>query len=243
MIYVTGDIHGCHDCCKLSNSAWKEQTGLTRDDYLIICGDFGLPFLDVDIKKHEKGFGNEYSYWAKWLSKKPYTILFVDGNHENFNFWDSQPIERWHGGRIQRHPHIKNVIHLMRGEVYDIDGKTFLTFGGAVSIDKAYRKENVTWWRQEDATIDDLARAYVTLKKHNNKVDYVITHTIPERYISKIDGLKSTFFDKTAMFLDDIYARIEFKRWYAGHFHIDSVVKTMQGKPIEIVYNSIKKIM
>ena len=43
------------------------------------------------------------------------------------------PVEDWHGGTVQRvRP---SVIHLMRGQVYDIAGKRFFTMGGASSRD------------------------------------------------------------------------------------------------------------
>ena len=41
MIFVTGDTHGEHDIHKLNTIGFPEQKGLTRDDYVIICGDFG----------------------------------------------------------------------------------------------------------------------------------------------------------------------------------------------------------
>ena len=38
-----------------------------------------------------------------------------------------------------------SICHLMRGQVFDIDGKTFFTFGGGNSIDKAWRTPGVSW--------------------------------------------------------------------------------------------------
>lgn len=43
MFYVTGDTHGNYDIYKLSTpSLNKNNISLTSNDYLIICGDFGL---------------------------------------------------------------------------------------------------------------------------------------------------------------------------------------------------------
>ena len=39
MIYITGDIHGEYWSC--DNSYFPEQDEMTKNDYLIICGDFG----------------------------------------------------------------------------------------------------------------------------------------------------------------------------------------------------------
>lgn len=125
MIYVTGDTHGhLRQIQKLEEyycHSWTEK------DFLIICGDFGFIFADDE---EEKRVLDE-------LEKRPYTILFVDGNHENFPAIFRYPEEIWNGGRVHRIR--KNILHLMRGQVFEIDGKSFFTFGGAYSIDKEYR--------------------------------------------------------------------------------------------------------
>lgn len=77
MIFVTGDIHGHIDIHKLNTKGFPAQNTLSKKDYVIICGDFGLVW------------GREYAksdaYWQKWLEEKPFTTLFVDGNYENHN--------------------------------------------------------------------------------------------------------------------------------------------------------------
>ena len=45
MIYITGDIHG--DPRRLSMECFPEQKEMTKDDYVIICGDFGLVWEKV----------------------------------------------------------------------------------------------------------------------------------------------------------------------------------------------------
>ena len=213
MIYFTGDIHGEIDIEKLSYRNWAESRNLTENDYLIIMGDFGLPFLDKEIEQK----GGAYHYWIKWLSERPYTILWVDGNHENFNYWDRQEVSEWHGGKVQIHPHAPNVIHLMRGEVYKIDGMTFFAFGGAMSHDKAYRKPNITWWEQEEATESEMINAKKNLAEYNNHVDFILTHTMPNK-ISKI-AFQSGSSNRTACFLDEILKTIDYDVWFCGHYH------------------------
>ena len=71
MIFITGDIHGSIDIHKLNAGSFTVQNTLSRSDYLIICGDFGLVW---DNSKEEK-------YWRKWLDDKPWTTLWIDGNH------------------------------------------------------------------------------------------------------------------------------------------------------------------
>ena len=99
MIYITGDTHG--EVSRFEEI--HEQYGLTDKDTLIVAGDFGCIF----------GLGRRDEYKLDTLAKLPYTILFIDGNHECFPQIFSYPEERWNGGRAHRiRP---NILHLMRG--------------------------------------------------------------------------------------------------------------------------------
>lgn len=86
MIYITGDTHG-NWMCRLRMSSFPEQEGMTKKDYIIICGDFGI----WDNSKREK-------FNLDWLDSRPFTTLFVSGNHENYDILDSLPVDEWHGG-------------------------------------------------------------------------------------------------------------------------------------------------
>lgn len=71
---------------------------------------------------------------CKWFSEKKYTLLWIQGNHENYDMIAEYPIEEWHGGKV-RHIVRDKVILLERGQVFEIEGKKFFTFGGASSHD------------------------------------------------------------------------------------------------------------
>ena len=58
----------------------------------------------------------------------------MDGNHENFDILYKYPVEKWNDGKIHRIT--PNIVHLMRGEIYSIEGKTIFTFGGGTTVDK-----------------------------------------------------------------------------------------------------------
>lgn len=213
MIYITGDTHGEVDINKLSNKILsKVNIHPDKEDYMIILGDFGLPFLDSDITKKR----GAYHWWIRWLSQKPYTVLWIDGNHDNFNFWEKQKVTEWHGGQVQVHPDAPNVIHLMRGQIYEIEGKSFFTFGGASSHDKNFRTPNVTWWEQEIASDEEIETAINNLEKNNNTVDYVLTHTPPQKIMQEIFGSSN---DKTADFLNYVLKNVKYKMWFCGHIH------------------------
>ena len=103
MIYITGDTHS--DFKRFNSKNFPEQKNLTKDDFLIICGDFGGVWDN----------SNQEQYWLDWLNDKPFTILFVTGNHENFDLLKSFPVKRWNGGEVQ---FIRSsVIHLLRGQI------------------------------------------------------------------------------------------------------------------------------
>ena len=120
-LFIAGDTHGCMEMGKLSSRNFPEGRSLSRDDYVLVAGDFGVPWSNPE--------SGEDKYWLEWLEGKPWTTLFVDGNHENFNALKILPVEDWHGGKIQRLR--TRVIHLMRGEAYDdVAGMSLFAFGG-----------------------------------------------------------------------------------------------------------------
>ena len=140
MIYITGDTHTPIDIHKLKNQFFNPPGATKNNTYLIICGDFGAVW-------NYKGEDKEEKYWLDWLENKPYTVLFVDGNHECHPRLNAFPVEEWNGGKIHRiRP---SVIHLMRGQIYTINGKKIFTMGGASSHDKEARTDRKTWWEEE----------------------------------------------------------------------------------------------
>lgn len=208
MIYLTGDTHIPIDIEKLNTKNFPKQKKLSRDDYVIVLGDFGLLW-----KKNKT-----YEYWKKWLEEKNFTTLWIDGNHENHAWVNSLPIESWNGGFIHRIS--ENIIHLMRGQVFEIHGKTFFTCGGAASYDKAYRTEGISWWPEENIIYQECETAIDNLQKYNNTVDYILTHTCPQSLVIPMFNL-SPITCPTGIFLDEVYKTVKFKDWYFGHWHED----------------------
>ena len=214
MIFVTGDVHGSYDGGKLfgfeSSDVGKQ---LTRSDYLIIAGDFGY-IWDADSDKD-----------LDWLATLPYTILFVDGNHENFDILNGYPVSQWNGGKV--HIIRDNVIHLMRGQIFTIGGRTFFTFGGAESTDREGREEGVSWWPQEVPSEAEKREARKNLENAGYKVDYVITHTVNTGALTHRDSPMSNYrFDptETTDFLEFVERMVDYKVWFFGHYHLDMPV-------------------
>ena len=132
-IYITGDTHS--DFRRFRPYIFNEQLGFSgnpEDNYMIICGDFGGIWYSKDYEETQEYLPEENDRLVK-LNSYPWTTLFVDGNHDNFDRLYSYPVDDWHGGKVHR---IKpNIIHLMRGESYLIEDKRFFCFGGASSHD------------------------------------------------------------------------------------------------------------
>ena len=226
MVFVTGDLHGHIDIHKLNAKNFPLQRELNKDDYVIVCGDFGLVWGGRNSKSD--------AYWQKWLNDKPFTTLFIDGNHENHELLQQYPVSEWHGGKV--HTIQPSVIHLMRGQVYEIEGSKVFTMGGASSHDKKYRKEGVSWWPQEIPSKEEYKEAEQNLAAVDWKVDVVLTHCAPTSLQSLISfGYKQ---DALTHFLDEVNSRLQFDKWYIGHYHIN---KNM-GK-YRFVYEDILEYM
>lgn len=235
MIYITGDTHGRFE--RFSNKKIKRSgSELTENDYAIICGDVGLCWAK----------DKTFEYNCKILAEKKYTILWVQGNHENYDMIEEYPIEEWHGGKV-RHIVRDKVILLERGQVFDIEGKRFFAFGGAAShdvqggiLDKndadydakrrnainsglSFRVKNESWWEQELPTIEEMDEGRRNLEKCNYKVDYVITHCCATEIQNIIDRGPGHLFEPDILtdYFQELEEKLEYKHWYFGHYHMD----------------------
>lgn len=213
-VFVCGDLHVPIDVSKITVSYWPLQKDLTKDDYLIVTGDFGLLWADIPDK--------EEKYWTRQLTARKFTTLFIDGNHENFNRINALPEIDMFGGKVG--VVCDGIYHLKRGYVYTIDGKTFWCFGGAESTDRQYRKENVSWWPQEIPSAEEMAFGISQLEAHNWCVDRVITHAAPKSIVALI-GYKERIADPVSEFLETLKYRIQCKKWHFGHYHLDMMVE------------------
>lgn len=256
MIYITGDTHA--EFSRFSTKRFPEQKEMTKDDYVIICGDFG------GVWDYRLSTSNE-KYWLDWLEDKPFTILFVDGNHENFDrLYSDFKMVNYHGGKA--HKIRSNIYHLMRGYVFEFDGKKFFTFGGASSHDiddgilkvenypslrdlvddynkrtkagQMLRIDHFSWWERELPTYAEMERGKRELEKVNYEVDYVITHCAPQEVASVMShGFYKP--DKLTMYLNEIAHKLKFTKWHFGHYHNED---SFMGKFI-LHYHDIERIL
>lgn len=258
MVYVTGD---CHGSFKRFTKKYRCRylPSMSSDDYMIVCGDFGLCWAD----------DKEFKYNCEWLSSLPFLILFVDGNHENYTMLNEYPVEMWHGGKV--HHIVKDkIIHLMRGQVFTIEGKIFFTMGGAesrditggildvsdpqynlkrrqaIKNDEPYRVVGKSFWYEEMPSQEELDEGLANLAKYEFEVDYIISHCFASSMQDKIDmyktGQKFTLDQYPSNILtryfDDIEKKVQYKHWFCGHYH-ENV--TLDDKHT-ILYEDIIKI-
>lgn len=174
---------------------------------IFICGDFGY-IWDGSEKENRR---------LDYLSSIGLNIYWIDGNHENFDLLEKYPVVNFNGGKA--HKIRDNIYHLMRGEIFTFGDKKILAFGGANSTDKHLRKEGKSWWHQEVPSDLDKNNARKNLLKHNNKVDYIITHTAHTRALNDMNGNYRV--DEVSDFLSEIYHTTEFDHWYFGHMHVN----------------------
>lgn len=212
MVYVTGDTHG--DIRRFNDPRLRK---LKKGDTLIVCGDFG--FIWDGTRGEERVL--------KYLGRKRYNICFIDGTHENFDLLNNYPTAMWNGGKV--HEISGNVRHLMRGQVYTLEGRRYFTMGGGESADFEIRVEHNRWSKEELPTKSELLAAAKAVEKTGGKIDIIITHEPPQkikaflqlkenREAVRVTGL-NTFFDELAAFC-------EFKRWFFGSLHEDKYIST-----------------
>lgn len=232
MIYNTGDTHG--DYTRFNTKRFPQQKQMTKKDYVIIDGDFGY-WADTKEQKN----------WLDWLESKNFTTLWVDGNHENYDMLAQIPVEKWNGGDVQKiRP---SVIRLMRGQVFVINGCKIFTFGGARSHDiqdgilerddpnyrrkrkalnaarACYRINHLSWWKEEMPNEAEMDIGRINLNKHNNTVDYIISHECAA-YTKAL--ITKGFYgdDPLSAYLQEIKEQTTFKKWYFGHYHEDRAI-------------------
>ena len=234
MIYITGDTHG--DFRRFSAENFPEQKAMGKADYVIICGDFG------GVWNNSK----EERYWLDWLECKPFTTLFVSGNHENYDLLSHYPVQHWNGGIVQ---FIRpSVIHLMRGQVYEMVGKRFFTMGGASSHDITdgildpnasdyrvqkkrldtrhgqYRINHKTWWADELPDDTDYDEAERNLNRCGRQVDYMVSHCCPSSLVD-ILGQGQYQHDRLTDYFETLKDNCQFRYWFFGHYHDNRVLQ------------------
>ncbi len=219
MIYLAADIHG-HIRLERLKKLLQPYT-FTDSDYLIILGDAGIIWSETEHKEVQS-----------FYERLPLTTLFLDGNHENFDLLETYPIVQSFGGTARKIS--DKIFHLMRGEIYTIDNKTFFVFGGGFSLKKLTNCSPITVWEQEMPCEAEYLNGIKNLTEYNYTVDYILSHVAPEEIAYRMNIPLAEQEIKLNRYLEGVREKSAFKKWYFGHHHKDK-----DGKNWSAMYDRV----
>ena len=119
------------------------------------------------------------------------------------------------------------------GEVFELDGKKVIVMGGAYSVDKMVRlMYGYGWWPDEQPSEEIKKDVERKLEELGWKVDVVLSHTTPLKYEPVevfLEGIDQSKVDKsTEAWLDRIEDRLDYGKWYCGHYHTEKKIDRVE---------------
>ncbi len=195
MIVLTGSTWGRAGLARLRNGVLD---GLTKEDFLIVLGDCGVlaPRTDRDRVVRE-------------YRELPCSVLYLDGSRDDYDTLADYPVFRWNGGAVQVIS--RGILHLMRGQVFRLEGKTFLVCGGAATPGRDEAGKYWDWWPEQDPGPADRAAAADALTACGHKVDYVLSCDLPARWRPSAEPASAA-----AQWLDELLSAVTYGRWFFG---------------------------
>jgi len=213
MVVLTGDTHRVFD--RIFEFCVEYET--TSEDIIVILGDAGINYYldssDELLKEELLGLNA--------------TLFLIHGNHEErpYNIGNYEEMS-WHGGIVYYEEEYPNLLFAKDGEIFDFNGKKVMVIGGAYSVDKNYRLSRKMPWFESERP-DYFVKSYVEsqLDRIDWKVNYVFSHTVPFSYMPReafLPNIDSNSVDNsTEEWLETIEKKLNYERWFAGHYHID----------------------
>ena len=206
-ILFVGDSHGnvsfIADAFKFA-----KREGVTR---IVSVGDWG------------SWPGKEGDYFFKFCSDRatatgiPFYVC--RGNHDSPDRLEYADALSW---TDEGHKEIApNLYFLGRSGVWEWDGYRYAVCGGAYSIDKQWRRDGLSWWREEGITLGDLENLEAAMEeKVWDYVDILITHDAPTS-LPVWDGfIKDDPESERSRTMIDIAHKITHPGLqFAGHYH------------------------
>lgn len=197
-IGVVGDIHG-------DFSLLQTKLHGIIDSVLVVAGDCGFGFEPFDkiLKMRKK-------LWDEFLLKRNLYVLFLRGNHDNPKWFESSLSNKLNTERFKLIPDYTTIA---------INNKLILCIGGAVSIDRKYRKYEKTIWHGEELQLIYPLPDY--------KPDIIIAHTIQPEILGFNKLAIYSFDDDLTEDLKEEHAKVKTlldhykpNQWIHGHYHI-----------------------
>lgn len=206
-VTVAGDWHGNY---KYTVKAMNWIRNEHRTNVVVHVGDFG-------VWPHSDGSLGFISGVETLAAERNMVILFVDGNHENFDWLLRQPISDDGVRRLTDH-----VWHLPRGFRWRWQDKIWLACGGAYSIDKMWRRKSVDWFPEEEINGSDWYECW-----DNGQADVMVTHDCPYGVPIPLEGngislppsIQSES-DSHRLKLREITDDVQPMTLFHGHYHV-----------------------
>lgn len=208
LVGLAGDFHG--------NTRWAvsvlEFFAEREIKTVYQLGDFGIwPGADG------KAFLDEMKDACKRLG---ITLWITPGNHED---WTQIEDDKWTERQVLAEGEGWEVALLPRGYAWELDGRSFISLGGAPSIDFQWRKEGKSWWPEEAIEPKHLERL--------DKADVMLAHDAPDGSTQQVqdiisgnpmgwpqDGLDYCAVGRNLM--NQAVAIVEPKLFAHGHYHV-----------------------
>lgn len=237
MIYVNADLHG--DFSTLYAFAESEDgKKLGKKDFVIILGDFGIDQSNLES--------------VKLLDRDlPFTLMFLDGNHEDFPLLESMDKKELFGGLVHD---INGVYHMCRGEVFvlpcDDKSITVAVCGGGNTRDREKRVFGQSWFPEEEITDRDVNNLKKNLEKFDFKVDYFLSHVMSsavklECFTKSFsvfgEGIESMIPMSCEYRVRDMVGFTNAREYLCGHEHV-LMEYQLFGKKYTIIYAEYRKL-
>lgn len=220
-IIIIGDIHA-----EFHTFNHKLQRLKIQNTLLIQVGDFGIGFTSNDLLI--------LSNLNDKLKANNNTLIIVRGNHDKPTYFNGN----FKYSNLKLVPDY-TLIQTLKGNIVCI--------GGAASIDKEFRTEGVSWWKDE-LPIYDL-KALKELE--NSKIDYVMAHSNPDFCYpltkSTLSGEEIIkYAKKSRLILTRNYEYLSnfhtIKYWYNGHYHWNNEERIKGTKFITLDITEFKSL-
>jgi hypothetical protein len=194
---------------------------------ILHAGDFGIA-----PERRGKTFLSTVDYWCGAAGIE--RVLVTPGNHEDWGRLDqrfaSQPGEAIRLSEV--------VWVLPRGYRFALAGRTFLSFGGAASLDLAYRRAGRTWWPTEMPTAEEVAAALV-----DGSVEVLIAHETIDGGTAKVESvIRSNPLDwddealaysrRSRGLVTEVWEGVRPDIFFHGHLHVADRIELPTGQRI-----------
>ena len=133
-----------------------------------------------------------------------------------------------------------DILFAKDGEIYNFDGYECIVIGGAYSVDKDTKALHGLWFANEQPSKEIKDYVESQLAKRDYQIDVVLSHTCPldyqpiEVFLSGID--QKSVDSSTEEWLNEIEHKLEYKKWYCGHYH---TYKKLYN--VEMMFKEIEK--